>query len=112
MAYQPGNKLSGRAVGRAMQDLEDFLVWHIGRTKRTTGRAPAKSTMDTMSYRVRQAASIAGATTLRELAEHLEQPHLAEAILDKLAVTNSTGSLRHTWGACSTSPSMRRSGAG
>jgi hypothetical protein len=84
-----------------MEGLDGFLDWHVGRTRRKTGRAPAASTLATFGYRVRQAAAVAGVDTLPELAKHLEQTELAESILDKLAVTNSTGSLRHTWGACS-----------
>src|SRR3954451_8525243 len=100
MANKTGNSFRGRSVGRSMEGLDDFEAWHVGRTKRTKGRAPAKSTMDTICYRIRQAARTAGVETLPELAQHLEQEHQAEAILDRLAVTNSPGSLRLTWMAC------------
>jgi hypothetical protein len=111
MAYK-GNRHGKRSVGRTMEGINEFRAWHTGRTKRKTGRAPAATTLATFGYRVRQAAKVAGVEAVPELAEHLEQPELAEAILDKLALTNPVGSLRHTWGACTTSPSTPRSRGG
>lgn len=80
--------------------LDDFLAWHSARVLRRTGTAPAASTMRSTATRLRSAMRAAGTTEVSVLCTRLTVEDDAEAILDRMAVTNTPGSLRLVYEAC------------
>lgn len=80
--------------------VDDFLEWHRARVLRRKGKEPAASTMRSMRGRLRSALRVSGTDELSVLATQLTDVEQAETLLDRLALTNSPGSLRLVYEAC------------
>ncbi len=74
--------------------MDDFINWHQARVLRRTGHPLAASTLRSTRTRLRSALRAGGTQEVRVLADICQNRDKAEALLDRLALTNSPGSLR------------------
>lgn len=81
-------------------DLGTFLEWHAARVLRRTGSAPAASTQRSNATRLRSAMRAAGTDKVSVFCAVLTSEDDAEAVFDRMSVTNTPGSLRLVYEAC------------